>query len=106
MRPALGGGLPSAKTLRVKSIASRGLIIIARDAEKVKYQKQMFGGDSMSWMNWDRFPWIVVDITAGKFLNGFTDFEAAFRWATAYRKDKGKGHTITVIEYPPTASMA
>ena len=106
MRPALGSGKPTAKTLRVKCIASRGLIIIARDAPKVKCQKNgCSGGDTMSWMNWDRYPWIVVDVTEGKFINGFTDFDAACRWASVYRRDKGKGHTVTVLEYP-TATMA
>ena len=57
----------------------------------------------MSWINWDRFPWIVVDMTVGKIVNGFMDEEKACEWASRYGKEKK--HIMTVLEYP-AATMA
>lgn len=50
----------------------------------------------MGWLNWDKFPWVVVDISTGKIVNAFMDEDSAQVWACAYGKKYN--HTMSVID--------
>ena len=82
---------------RVEVCTSRGVCIITREVQKVKYKiKQMFGGDVLGWLNWDRYPWVVVDISTGRIVNAFMSEEHAQEWASSYGKKYN--HTMSVID--------
>lgn len=50
----------------------------------------------MSWLNWDRYPFVIADIETGRFIDGFDSLEEAEKGANRYSiRTK---HKVVVID--------
>lgn len=56
----------------------------------------MFGGDKLSWLNWENFPYAVGDLTCGVIVQGFNDLDEAEQFAN--EKVKKTKHRMIVID--------